>query len=90
LGGGAVIDHASSAGKFAFWPAPMPREMLWFFAAWITMMLGSIPQQDIFQRVMSSISMGLGSWILLEYLAPDGMWPPQLAGLLMSLGGMLC
>jgi Na+/proline symporter len=24
--------------------------MIWFFAAWITMMLGSIPQQDVFQR----------------------------------------
>jgi Na+/proline symporter len=29
-------------------------EILGFFAAWITMMLGSIPQQDVFQRVMSS------------------------------------
>jgi Na+/proline symporter len=28
--------------------------MLWFFAAWITLMLGSIPQQDVFQRVASS------------------------------------
>lgn len=53
-GVGVVIDHASKAGKFAFWPSPTPKEMLWFFAAWITMMLGSIPQQDIFQRVMSS------------------------------------
>lgn len=53
-GVGAVVSHAADAGKFAFWPAPTPREMLWFFAAWITMMLGSIPQQDIFQRVMSS------------------------------------
>jgi SSS family solute:Na+ symporter len=53
-GVGVVIDHASKAGKFAFWPAPTPKELLWFFAAWITMMLGSIPQQDIFQRVMSS------------------------------------
>jgi len=53
-GAGAVITHASEAGKLAFWPAPTAREMLWFFAAWITMMLGSIPQQDVFQRVASS------------------------------------
>jgi SSS family solute:Na+ symporter len=53
-GVGKVVEHASNAGKFAFWPAPTPKELLWFFAAWITMMLGSIPQQDIFQRVMSS------------------------------------
>jgi Na+/proline symporter len=49
-----VIAHASDAGKFAFWPAPTPKEMLWFFAAWVTVMLGSIPQQDVYQRVMSS------------------------------------
>lgn len=53
-GVGVVISHASDAGKFQFWPAPDSREILWFFAAWITMMLGSIPQQDVFQRVMSS------------------------------------
>jgi solute:Na+ symporter, SSS family len=53
-GAGAVIDHASNSGKLNFWPAPTPREVLWFFAAWITMMLGSIPQQDVFQRVASS------------------------------------
>ena len=54
--GGAqnVIQHAVNAGKMEFWPAPTAREMLWFFAAWITMMLGSIPQQDVFQRVASA------------------------------------
>ncbi len=53
-GVGVVVSHAANAGKFAFWPAPDSREILWFVAAWITMMLGSIPQQDVFQRVMSS------------------------------------
>jgi SSS family solute:Na+ symporter len=53
-GAAAVITHASDAGKLAFWPAPTARESLWFFAAWITMMLGSIPQQDVFQRVAAS------------------------------------
>ena len=53
-GASVVIQHAADAGKFAFWPKPTPKELLWFFAAWITMMLGSIPQQDVFQRVMSS------------------------------------
>lgn len=53
-GAGVVIQHASDAGKLKFWPQPTPREALWFFAAWITMMLGSIPQQDVFQRVSSS------------------------------------
>lgn len=53
-GAGAVIDHAAKAGKLEFWPKPTFGEGLAFFAAWITMMLGSIPQQDVFQRVASS------------------------------------
>jgi SSS family solute:Na+ symporter len=57
VGGPAVVvQHAANAGKLNFWPsnAGGGREILWFFAAWITMMLGSIPQQDVFQRVASS------------------------------------
>ena len=53
-GVGAVLSHASAAGKFNLLPAPELKEMLWFLAAWITMMFGSIPQQDVFQRVASS------------------------------------
>jgi len=53
-GAGLVVKHAAAAGKLEFWPKPTPKELLWFFGAWITMMLGSIPQQDVFQRVMSS------------------------------------
>jgi SSS family transporter len=55
-GPSAVVAHAANSGKFEFWPAPTKREVLWFLAAWITMMLGSIPQQDVFQRVSSSRS----------------------------------
>jgi len=50
----AVVTHAADAGKFAFWPTGGTRDFLWFFAALITLMLGSIPQQDVFQRVASS------------------------------------
>ena len=53
-GVGAVLSHASAAGKFKMLPAPEAKDMLWFVAAWITMMFGSIPQQDVFQRVASS------------------------------------
>ncbi|MDE1942926.1 MAG: sodium:solute symporter family protein [Betaproteobacteria bacterium] len=53
-GVGAVVQHAAAAGKFNFWPAPHLADVIGFFAAWITMMLGSIPQQDVFQRVTSS------------------------------------
>jgi solute:Na+ symporter, SSS family len=54
-GAGRVFEYASTEGKFQFFPAEGGgREWLFFFAAAITMMLGSIPQQDVFQRVMSS------------------------------------
>jgi SSS family transporter len=53
-GVGKVITHASEAGKFEFWPKAELKDILWFFGAWITMMLGSVPQQDVFQRVTSA------------------------------------
>ncbi len=55
-GASAVITHAAQAGKFAFLPELNPTAVLAFIAAGITMMFGSIPQQDVFQRVMSSKS----------------------------------
>ncbi len=61
-GVGAVVAHAAQAGKFSFWPAFDPKEMIAFFAAWITMMFGSIPQQDVFQRVQSSKTEKIAVW----------------------------
>jgi Na+/proline symporter len=49
-----VYDLAASNDWFRFFPEPKLHDVLFFFAAAITMMLGSIPQQDIFQRVMSA------------------------------------
>lgn len=63
-GAGTVIDHARAAGKFEFWPKPEAREIIGFVAAWATMALGSIPQQDVFQRVSAAKNeqtAGLGS-----------------------------
>lgn len=51
-----VINHASAAGKLDFFPSGGWLEWLPFIAAWMTMMLGSIPQQDVFQRVTSAKS----------------------------------
>jgi len=63
IGGvGVVIEHARQAGKFHFWPALNLKEIIGFFAAWITMMLGSIPQQDVFQRVQSSKTITIAIW----------------------------
>ncbi|RRD57447.1 sodium:solute symporter [Comamonadaceae bacterium OH2545_COT-014] len=55
-GAGKVIEYTAREGKFQFWPTGGLKEWLFFIAAAITMMLGSIPQQDVFQRVMSSNS----------------------------------
>lgn len=51
-----VIAQASAAGKLNFFPTGNWAEWLAFIAAWMTMMLGSIPQQDVFQRVTSAKS----------------------------------
>ena len=58
--GGAdkVIALAVSQDMFKFLPEPELKEILFFVAAAITIMFGSIPQQDVFQRVMSANSLG--------------------------------
>ncbi|HEX4334251.1 MAG TPA: sodium:solute symporter family protein [Usitatibacter sp.] len=50
----AVVSHAAQNGKFHILPPLDLKEILGFIAAWITMMLGSVPQQDVFQRVQSA------------------------------------
>ena len=57
--GGAdkVLALAVSQDLFKFLPEPNMKEILFFVAAAITMMFGSIPQQDVFQRVMSANSL---------------------------------
>ena len=61
-GVGAVVDHARAAGKFEFWPTLDLKEIIAFAAAWMTMMFGSIPQQDVFQRVQSSKTIKIAVW----------------------------
>jgi solute:Na+ symporter, SSS family len=53
-GAGKVIAAASEAGKFEFWPKGGTKEWLAFVTAFLTLAVGSIPQQDIFQRVTSA------------------------------------
>ncbi len=53
-GAGKVIAAASEAGKFDFFPKSNLKDWLWFLAAWMTLAVGSIPQQDVFQRVTSA------------------------------------
>ena len=56
LAGGAdrVLALATTGDLWRFWPEPSFKAIAFFLAAAVTMMLGSIPQQDVFQRVMSA------------------------------------
>src|SRR6266849_1987415 len=53
-GPGNIIAAAAEAGKFEFWPKGGAKEWLAFITAFLTLAIGSIPQQDIFQRVTSA------------------------------------
>jgi SSS family solute:Na+ symporter len=49
-----VIRHASQAGRLEFFPPASLTAWIPFVGAGVTMMLGSIPQQDVFQRITSA------------------------------------
>jgi len=57
-----VIESARAAGRLEFFPPPSLSEWLAFVAAWVTMMLGSIPQQDVFQRITSARTAQIALW----------------------------
>ncbi len=72
-----VVSHASAAGKFEFWPTGGSKEWWAFVAAWATLAIGSIPQQDVFQRVTSARNentavrgslLGAGAYFLLAFV----------------------
>ncbi|MEX5745271.1 sodium:solute symporter family protein [Massilia sp. X63] len=56
LAGGSdkVLAMATQADLWRVWPEPSFTDIMFFIGAAITMMFGSIPQQDVFQRVMSA------------------------------------
>jgi len=53
-GAGKVFALAHERELFTVLPEPTLKNWLFFVGAALTMMIGSIPQQDIFQRVMSA------------------------------------
>lgn len=57
-----VVDHAAQAGKFKFFPEADPWLWLSFIGSAVTMMFGSIPQQDVFQRVTSAKTVSIALW----------------------------
>jgi SSS family solute:Na+ symporter len=53
-GGVSVVMREAPANTFRFLPAFEFKEMVIYLGAWSVLGLGSIPSQDVFQRVMSS------------------------------------
>lgn len=49
-----VLEHARAAGKLHLFPHVTTAAWLAFIGEFLTMALGSIPQQDVFQRVTSA------------------------------------
>ncbi|HMQ00689.1 MAG TPA: sodium:solute symporter family protein, partial [Cyclobacteriaceae bacterium] len=53
-GGAMIIIREVPADTFKFFPDANPKAFIAWIAAWSILGLGSIPSQDVFQRVMSS------------------------------------
>ena len=64
MAGGAttVISHAAAHNKFGFLPKFTLTDVVAFTAALITMGFGSIPQQDVFQRMNASKNERTAVW----------------------------
>lgn len=64
VGGWEVLmSHAHAEPEhFRLLPNPDTKSIVAYFAAWITVGLGSVPQQDVFQRVMSAKSEKAAVW----------------------------
>lgn len=57
-----VLSQAAAEGKFEWLPSLDLVDMLSWMAALFTMALGSIPQQDVFQRVNTSKNESVAVW----------------------------
>ncbi len=57
-----VIERAAAEGKLEWLPRLDALDMLAWIAALFTMMLGSIPQQDVFQRVNAAKNERVAIW----------------------------
>lgn len=55
-GGFSKVIASTPPGFFRFAPQPNLHAIVTYIAAWITIGLGSIPQQDVFQRIMAAKS----------------------------------
>lgn len=82
VGGFQKMVAAAPPDFFNFFPPPEPMPWLHWLAAWMTLGLGSLPQQDVFQRVMAArsekSSIHACYWSALMYLSV-GMLPLVIA-----------
>lgn len=57
-----VLERAAAEGKFEWMPSMNMLDILAWMAAFFTIALGSIPQQDVFQRVNTSRTESIAVW----------------------------
>ncbi|MDX1909965.1 MAG: sodium:solute symporter, partial [Saprospiraceae bacterium] len=62
VGGVDKMVEAAPPNFFQFFPDPHPTEIIAWVGAWMTIGLGSVPQQDVFQRVMSAKNVKSSVW----------------------------
>jgi len=58
-------------------------------AAFVPLVAGLYWKRATRQGALGAILAGLVVWVVLEIAAPEGLFPPQLAGLLASVAGMI-
>lgn len=58
-------------------------------AAFVPLVMGLYWKRATAQGALFAVIGGLTSWLLMEKFGGESIWPPQLAGLLVSFGGMI-
>jgi Na+/proline symporter len=58
-------------------------------SAFVPLVMGLYWERATTQGALFAVIGGLASWLLMEQIGGDSIWPPQLVGLLVSFGGML-
>jgi solute:Na+ symporter, SSS family len=86
--GGIVLMFALNSGASIFKMVENAYKIT-LVAAFVPLAFGLYWKRANNQGALVAIILGLSSWILMEVFNADGVWPPQLVGLLMSISGML-
>jgi solute:Na+ symporter, SSS family len=87
VGGVNKILNATPPEYFRFYPKPKLEDILHYIVAWITVGLGSIPQQDIFQRATSAKTERIA--VMSAYIGAIMYLVIATLPLLVSLGGRI-